>query len=133
MNSPIKILVVDDEPLIIETLEAVLQCYGYAVAGADSGYRALNAVCAEHYHVALVDIMMPEMNGVELMTEMRRLSADTKIILMTAYDKDHPLVKQAIAEKPDKLLQKPLDPTKLVSIINYYEKLFKCIETPCNE
>ena len=127
---PIKILIVDDEQLMTGTLETILQCYGYKATSFNSGFRALNAVSSEHFNIALVDIRMPEMNGIELMNEIRRLSAHTKIILMTGYDQYHPLVKQAIAAKPDKLLHKPIDPTKLMEIIHYYERIIECTEPP---
>ena len=67
---------------------------------------------------------MPEMNGLEIMAEIKRLSASTRIILMTAYSKNHWLVKQAIAAKPDKILYKPIKPKKLVETVNYYSKIF---------
>ncbi|MFC1998296.1 response regulator [Chloroflexota bacterium] len=133
MNNPIKILIVDDELLITGTLETILQCYGYKATSVNNGYSALNAVRSEHFHIALVDIGMPEMNGIELMAELRRLGAHTRIVLMTAYDKYHLLVKQAIAAKPDKLLYKPIDPATLVEIINYYERIFECTGPPSIE
>jgi len=49
---------------------------------------------------------------------------------MTGYDRYHPLVKQALAAKPDKLLYKPIDPEKLRDIVNYYEAIFKCTNAP---
>ena len=130
MISPIKILIVDDEPRIVEMLKIMLKLYGYAVTGADSGYKALNAVSSEHYHIALVDIVMPEMSGIEIMAEIKRLSADTRIILMTAYDRNHPQVKQALAANPDKLLYKPLDTAKLLETIGYYGRIIECTDTP---
>ena len=133
MGSRINILILDDEQLITGTLEIILQCYGYKATTFNSGYKALNAVRSEHFHFALVDIGMLEMNGIELMTEIRRLSAHTRVILMTGYDQYHPLVKQAIAAKPDKLLYKPIDPEKLTEIVNYYERIFESTDTPSLE
>ena len=133
MDSRIEILIVDDEQLMTGTFEIILQCYGYKSTSFNNGYRALNAVRSKHFHIALVDIGMTEMNGIEFMAELRRLNSNTKIILMTAYDRGHPLVKQAIIAKPDKLLYKPIDPTKLMEIINYYERIFECTDTPSVE
>ena len=133
MAIPIKILIVDDEQLITGTLQTILECYGYNATSFNSGFRALNAVRSEHFNIVLVNIGMPEINGVELMIEIRQLSAHTKIILMTGYDRYHSLVKQAISAKPDKLLYKPVNPEKLMEIVNHYEKLFEATDTPILE
>ena len=133
MSSRMNILILDDEQLMTGTLEIILQCYGYKASSFNSGYRALNAVRSKHFHIALVDIGMPEMNGIEFMTELRNLGTNTKIILMTAYDRSHSLVKQAIAAKPDMLLYKPIDPTKLIEVIGYHEKVFECTDPPSFE
>ncbi|MFC1951257.1 response regulator [Chloroflexota bacterium] len=130
MDIPMKVLIVDDELLISQSLEITLQCYGYNVISTDSGFRAINAAQAEHFHIALLDIAMPNMNGVELMAELRRIAPHTIIIMMTAHDNNHPLVKKAMAEKPDKLIHKPFDPIQLVSIIDYYRDLVKSVEPP---
>jgi DNA-binding NtrC family response regulator len=125
----IKILIVDDEQLITGTLEIILQCYGHKATSFNSGFKALNTIRSEHFNIALIDIGMPEMNGVELMTEIRRLSARTKIILMTGYGQHHPLYKRAVAAKPDKLLHKPFDPENLIEIVKYYEALIQSTDT----
>jgi DNA-binding response OmpR family regulator len=133
MGSRINILILDDEQLITGTLEIILHCYGYQAFSYNSGYRALNAVRSKHFHIALVDIGMPEMNGMEFMAELRNLGTSTKIILMTAHDRGHSLVRQAIAAKPDMLLYKPIDPAKLIEVISYYERVFECTDTPSIE
>jgi DNA-binding response OmpR family regulator len=130
VDNTIKILIVDDDPLISGTLDIILKCYGYKATIVNNGYSALNAVRLERFHIALLDIGMPEMNGIELMVELGRLSTHTRIVMMTAYDKYHPLVKQAIAAKPDRLLYKPIDPATLVEIIRYYERIFECTDPP---
>lgn len=130
MDTTIRILIVDDDPLVVETLNTVLECYGYKTSCTTDGYAALNAIQSEFHHIAIIDIVMPDMDGIELMTEIRRLSMHSRIIMMTAYKKDHPLVRQAISGKPDKLLYKPIDPIQLASMIDYYGNLFKGIEPP---
>ena len=130
MNNPFKILIVDDEQLISGTIDIILQCYGYDATVVNNGFEAMNAVRLERFHIAFVDIAMPEMNGIELMLELRRLSLHTKIILMTAYDKYHPLVKRAFNAKPDKLLHKPIHPATLIEVIQHYERINKSSEPP---
>jgi len=129
MKTPFKILIVDDELLITGTLQTILQCYGYKATTFNNGFKALNSIRSDYFHIALVDIGMPEMNGIELMAEIRRLSAHTRVILMTGYDKYHPLVKEAIDASPDKLLYKPINPETLMEIVSYYERVFKSTHT----
>ena len=128
VDSPVNILIVDDEQMIARCLQIALQCHGYNTTITNTGYKALQVVREECFHIAVIDIGMPAMNGIELMSNIRSASPLTKIILMTAYDYSHHLVKQAITKKPDDLVYKPFDPILLVSIVDHYSDLSKLIE-----
>ena len=82
-----KILIVDDEKLALSRLERMLGSLGYTdITQAESAQEALDAVAKEHFDLALLDINMPETNGLELGYELRYHQKDLAIIFQTAYD-----------------------------------------------
>lgn len=78
-----KVLVVDDEKLIVKGLKFMLDHDGYSVDIAYDGLEALNKVKENDYDVILLDIMLPEMNGYEVCQQIREFS-DVPIIMLTA-------------------------------------------------
>ncbi len=79
------VLVVDDEPLIRETLAEYLAQEGYTVVACGSGEEALEHAAARPFHIALCDVQLPGMDGLELLERLQCLSPDTFILLITAY------------------------------------------------
>lgn len=90
-----KVLVVDDAPEMVRLLRSLLKSQGYEVSAAESGPEALKLARAQRPDVILLDVMMPEMDGIEVC---RRLKADGElctipVILATAKDSDGDVVK----------------------------------------
>jgi DNA-binding NarL/FixJ family response regulator len=83
---PAKILVVDDQQFVRQTLRALLlQQPHWKVFEAASGRAALESVREIKPDVVVMDIMMPEMSGVEATYELRRLAPTTKVVLISSY------------------------------------------------
>ncbi|MCD6552906.1 MAG: response regulator transcription factor [Anaerolineae bacterium] len=80
-----KILVVDDEPEIREVLVRFLSAPGYVVMAAADGPEALALAAGNSFSLALVDISMPGMSGLELLAELKHLDPGISVVLMTAY------------------------------------------------
>jgi DNA-binding NtrC family response regulator len=80
-----KILVVDDEADIRESLQALLEMEGYVVDLAASGAEGLRAVEVRDYDLMLLDLMMPDLSGMEVLQEVRSRDRDIPIFLITAY------------------------------------------------
>ena len=80
-----RILVADDESTIRETLTNVLSEAGHKVMTAENGRQAVEALEKASIDVALVDIRMPEMDGLEVLAKAREVSPDTQIIIITAF------------------------------------------------
>ncbi|RCK77600.1 MAG: Response regulator of zinc sigma-54-dependent two-component system [Ignavibacteriae bacterium] len=80
-----KILVVDDESLIRESLAFVLRKEDYEVDEASNGLQALEKIKSDNYDLLITDIEMPEIKGIELLEKTRQYSPDTFVILITAY------------------------------------------------
>src|SRR5437899_4490554 len=79
------ILVVDDEPLIRETLTEYLSQEGFEVTACASGEQALALAAARRFDVALCDVQLPGMDGIELLDRLLKISPQTFVLLITAY------------------------------------------------
>ena len=80
-----RILVVDDEPTILETLQAILQAEGYVVDTAGDGETAIQAIRARPYDLVLTDLKMPGIDGLGVLAEVRKSSPVTVTLMMTGY------------------------------------------------
>jgi len=80
-----KILVIDDDKSIRETLKAVLEEKGYIVDTAENGESAIEKSKAKFYNLALIDIRLPDMDGVKLLTSMKETVPKMAKIIVTGY------------------------------------------------
>jgi two-component system response regulator HydG len=107
-----KILVVDDDTAHRMMLHAVLSDEGYSVTEADDGTTAVKAVQQEFYDLILMDVRMTEMDGVEALEEIKKISPGIPVLMMTAYPSVPPAVKAMKLGALD-YLTKPLDTDEL--------------------
>jgi DNA-binding response OmpR family regulator len=84
------ILVVEDDPDTRDTMTLMLESLGYRFLSFPSGKEALAGIVGKKIDLALLDIMMPEMNGYELLAEIRKISEyiELPVIMVTAKDQD---------------------------------------------
>ncbi len=80
-----KVLVVDDEERVCQTLEEFLTLRGYLVDVASGGPEALRMLRENVYALLLTDLMMPRMNGIELMEQARELDPDLMVVIITGF------------------------------------------------
>jgi len=114
-----KILVVDDDILVLEALEELLTSSGYEVRVADRGQEALELLDKEHFDLLLLDVVMPKMTGFDVCREVRKRDDEmsrVKIIMLTAKTEERD---SKIEEKYgcDLYLTKPIDPGRLKELI----------------
>jgi two-component system response regulator HydG len=107
---------VDDDPGMTETLADILSDIGYDVAAAGDGFRAIEMIKEKAYDVALMDIKMPRINGLETFKEVKHISPSTMVIMMTAYALED-LVQEVLAEGTLGIFYKPLEIDKIVDFI----------------
>lgn len=112
------VLVVDDVPDITEMIELLLKHAGYDVSTADSAQDALHLARLNHYDLVISDIGMPEMNGYELATALRELSAynKTPLIAVTGYS-EYDDRGRAVRAGFNVHLTKPIEPTQLLTLM----------------
>ena len=85
-GSPIRALVVDDEPALGELLSTVLRYEGWEVETATAGQPALRAARTRPPDVVVLDVMLPDMSGLEVLSRLRALHPDVPVLLLTAKD-----------------------------------------------
>jgi two-component system alkaline phosphatase synthesis response regulator PhoP len=117
-NSDIKILLVDDEPDILEIVGYNLKNEGYTIFTAKNGVEALKVAKAEIPHLIILDIMMPEMDGIEACEKIRATEslAHTLITFFTARGEDYSQV-AGFNVGADDYITKPIKPKVLISKI----------------
>lgn len=105
------ILVCDDEKDIVSALEIYLKSDGYSVFKAYNGKEALKVIEREEIHLVLLDIMMPQMDGIETMVKIREIS-NVPVILLTAKSEDTDKV-LGLTVGADDYVTKPFNPVEL--------------------
>jgi DNA-binding NtrC family response regulator len=111
-----KILIVDDDENIRNTMKAILEDEGYLVDTAESGGEAVQKTQKTNYNIALLDIRLPDMEGVELLKLIKEGVPRTRKIMVTGY----PSMQNAIAalnKNADAYLIKPVDIENLLATV----------------
>ena len=109
-STPLRVLIVDDEPLICWALAETLGEHGDTVVKAGNREAALRAVtnASEPIDVVLLDYRLPDSNDLGLLSTVRRLSPDSQVILMSAYCTPE-VTKEALALGAYRVVSKPID------------------------
>lgn len=79
-----RILIIEDEEKIARVLQLELSHEGYDVVHVEDGRKGWEIATGEHWHLILLDIMLPELNGLEVLRRIRQVNQDVPIILLTA-------------------------------------------------
>jgi DNA-binding NtrC family response regulator len=108
------ILIIDDEAEIRESLETLLQLEGYNVASAATGAEGLALVGERIFDAVLLDLALPDRNGMEVLTELRLLNPEQAVIMITAYGTVENAVR-AMQCGATNFIQKPWDNEKLLA------------------
>lgn len=106
-----KLLIVDDEPSIRGLLQTYLQENGYEVFIASKGSEALEIMHSKSPDMALLDIMLADENGLELLTQVKEINPDTPVLIMTSMGYEEDLLQEAKNKGANSYISKhlPLD------------------------
>ncbi|MCJ7509264.1 MAG: sigma-54 dependent transcriptional regulator [Dehalococcoidia bacterium] len=113
MSAKGSILIIDDEQEIRESLEQILGVEGYRLASAATAEEGLKKMDEGVFDLVLLDINLPDRNGLELLKILRRDSPDAGVIMITAYDSSQ-MAFQASKEGAESYITKPWDNDKLL-------------------
>ncbi|WP_291578308.1 response regulator transcription factor [Clostridium sp. UBA6640] len=110
------ILIADDESEILEVLELYLENDGLSVIKANNGLEALNAVNQEKIDMAIIDIMMPEIDGLRLLKKIREKS-NIPVLILSAKGCDNDKI-IGLGLGADDYVSKPFNPLEIVARVN---------------
>jgi two-component system KDP operon response regulator KdpE len=113
MSGERRILVCDDEPQIVRALRVILRDAGFEAVPASTGEEALDLAAVRPPHAAILDLMLPDGDGVEVTRRIREWSEMPIIVLSAADDEDKKV--EALAAGADDYVTKPFGPRELVA------------------
>ncbi len=112
-----KILLVDDENLILYSLSTTLRHGGSEVTAVANGRDALSEISRLPYHICFLDVNLPDANGYDLMRTIQQVSPATRIIMMSAVDPNEEQLRY-LHKSACPFLPKPFDLEKVSSLVN---------------
>lgn len=113
MNDRRRILVCDDEPQIVRALRVILRDAGFEAVPASSGEEALDLIAVRPPQAAVLDLMLPDLDGVEVTRRIREWSEMPIVVLSAIGDEDKKV--EALAAGADDYVTKPFGPRELVA------------------
>lgn len=113
------ILVIEDDPMLLETISMILKKRGYTVFEACNGKEAFAALEERDYDLILTDLMLPYANGLELLNKIKndQRHKDSPVVIISAVDNED-IISEGFGSGADDYLRKPFVPGELVSRIN---------------
>jgi CheY-like chemotaxis protein/anti-sigma regulatory factor (Ser/Thr protein kinase) len=111
-----RILVVDDDPELQQLVDFALKQEGYEVRQALDAYAGLEIIEKEKVDLALLDVMMPGMDGLEMLSRLRGFNKDLRVIIVTALTTPEAAV-SALRDQASDFLTKPFDISQLISAV----------------
>ena len=110
------ILVVDDDKEIVSAIEIYLEKEGYDIIKAYNGVEALKIIEKQEIHLVILDIMMPEKDGIETLKEIRKTKA-IPVIMLSAKSEDYDKI-GGLNSGADDYITKPFNPLELIARVN---------------
>jgi two-component system KDP operon response regulator KdpE len=113
MKEPRRILICDDEPQILRALKVILRDAGYEAVTASTGEEALDRAAVTAPEAAILDLMLPDMDGVEVTRQLREWTQMPIVVLSAVGEEDRKV--EALAAGADDYVTKPFGPRELVA------------------
>lgn len=123
-----KVLVVDDDKVLQQNVKQALEYHHFVVDVADNGKQAINKVYGQKYDLVVMDVNMPEMDGIQALTEIKKHDPSVIVLILTAYSNVTDAVK-AVKEGAYNYLEKPISSDNLVALIKRALKARSMVET----
>ena len=110
------ILVVDDDNLICMDLKKIISADGHDVVTSNSGEEAAGLIKDSNFHLVFLDLMLPDMDGLEVLKVIKKFKANLPVVIITGYP-DSELMNQALELGPISVLKKPFSRKQIQSLL----------------
>ena len=111
-----RILVVDDDPVILELIDEILKAHGYDVVTAPNGKSGIKELERDFFDLVLTDLVMPDINGMDIVAYVTEKSPNTKCIILTGYGTISSSV-DAMKRGAFDYISKPMTSSELIVVI----------------
>jgi len=115
IKNDVHILVIDDEPIVRDLISKWMESYGCKVTATGSGEEGIEEVAGTTFDLVLLDLMMPTLNGVETLREIKKAAPNLPVVIITAFFEGK-LMEEALELGPLTVVKKPLDRERLESL-----------------
>lgn len=116
MKEKLGILLLDDEPIVGNRLGPALEKVGYDVEVFEDPQKALNRIDEKEFDIVITDIMMADINGIQVLEEVKKKSDKTKVIIITGYA-TLSLAREAMDKGAFDMIAKPFKPDELRAVV----------------
>ena len=116
MSHVLKVLIVDDDPRMCDSLEALLSNQGYEIHKSNSGHEAMECLAKTAFDLVLLDIVMPDMNGHQLMGHINSQTPETLVIILTGHASVESAM-ESLRRGAYDYLRKPFEPEELLTTV----------------
>jgi DNA-binding NtrC family response regulator len=116
MAQSLEVLVLDDEPIVGRRLKPALEKDGYVVEVFEDGRSALARLGEKEFDIVVTDVRMDEVDGIQVLEAVQRMSGRTKVIIITGYATVE-LAREALAKGAFDFIAKPFKPQDLRAVI----------------
>ena len=130
MDGKIRILVIDDETDALELFKDLFTKKGYLVECASGGIEALEIIDKSMFDAVLLDIRMPIMNGIEVLSRIKQKKPNLPVVMLTAYGYDDNLISKAIEQGATGYISKNFP---LAQIVYTFQTLLSTMPTKREE
>jgi len=107
-----RILIVDDDDIVLAGLSATLENAGFETVSCRSGYDAIDELSRSHFPVVITDLMMPGLSGIGVLERVRELSPTTRVVVLSGYPR-RGVADEALRKGARHFLVKPVDHERL--------------------
>jgi excisionase family DNA binding protein len=115
------VLVVDDDPAIRDLLKEIVKDQRHEVVTADSGESALEQVKKQHFDLIFLDLLLPGVNGIQILETIKDKDKNAVIVIVTAFA-DEPVAMKAMSLGPLLMVRKPFREKDIIEILNLVMK-----------
>jgi len=122
MGDAVRVMIIDDEPLMRMTVQDALAAEGYKVITAETGGKGLTLLRENRADMVITDLRLPDMDGIQILREVKTFSPETQVILITAYGSIDSAV-TAMKEGASDYLTKPFSMEELLLIIKRIQRI----------